>query len=92
MDCEKFCQGGVNTKYGLVADGLDKEVQTMDLRKTHTIKKIIKTPDARFVCPIGCILNPKTKEGVINVLRNGATRGHICRANKWRFVKVPAIN
>jgi len=71
--CSGFCKGGKNTENGFVAIS-----QTTD-RKVKYFK------DGTSKCPLGCLHYPSTKKAAVNLKKNGATLGDICRANPFRF-------
>jgi hypothetical protein len=86
MSCDTFCRGGVNSKYGLISLGLDSDVVRLDKNKCHSFKGVKRTPIGDYLCPLGCVHYPKTKEAAINLKRNGAGRHNVCRQNKFRTI------
>ncbi len=55
INCKKFCKGGMNTSFGLVAMGLDETEVIPDSKKASTIlTPVKKNKSGGYTCPLGC--------------------------------------
>jgi len=73
MACEKYCKGMKQTKRGPVTIDLDPEL--------HKKSRFVKL--SGWLCPLGCLYDPKTEKAANNLIANGGGH-HICMNNKYR--------
>ena len=77
-ECEGFCKGPINTRFGLMAD----PKIMLDDSSFHTI--FLKHSASGYNCPIGYKHNPTTKEKTKALVQAGG-RFSICPRNPWKW-------
>jgi len=81
MACEKYCKGGMNTEWGLIAKDLDPEM----FDKTSHAKFVQVKTKKGYLCPHGCNANPANENKARNLIKNSGIKS-ICLNNPFRYL------